>query len=233
MLFVYTIISIVILIYVVIFVFPVRLEIKEETVPIYMKLKKYKTESVKEKHFLKIKILKKIAIFKIDLDKLKKKNEYKKLYKNKSNDPLEIVVNAIFNFLDKAVTSTKVNKALLTKKDFKVIIKNIYVKKLNLEFGLNLINPILNAYVITLFNTAINMVIAKYQSKFNFKDLRYKTYVSGEIYNIKIHSIIDIKLANIIYIIFKIIYKYRKVDKKNVRGKTSNRKFNDDSYDFT
>ena len=102
-----------------------------------------------------------------------------------------------------------------------------------LTFGLNLLNPILNAYVITLFNTAINMIIAKHQNKFNLKDLRYKTYISGEIYNIKIHSITYIKLANIIYIIFKIIYKYRKVDKKNVRGKTSNRKFNDDSYDFT
>ena len=50
--------------------------------------------------------------------------------------------------------------------------------------------------------------------------------------NIKIDSIIHLQLANIIYIIIKIIFKLRKVEKKNVRYKTSNRKFNDDSYDF-
>ena len=77
------------------------------------------------------------------------------------------------------------------------------------------------------------MAIASNINKFNLEDTRYKTYISGEVYNIKIDSIIDVKLANIIYIIFKIIYKLRKVEKKNVRDKTSNRKFNDDSYDFT
>lgn len=230
---IYIFIIVLLLIHISLFVFPVRVEIKDSIVPILKKIKKYKSESVMEKSYLKIKIIYGITIFKLDLDKIKKQNEDKKLYKNKSNDPVEIVINTIFNFLDNMVTSGKVNKALLTPKDLKVILKNIYVKKLNFDFGLNLLNPILNAYVITLFNTAINMIIAKHQNKFNLKDLRYKTYVSGEIYNIKIHSITYIKLANIIYIIFKIIYKYRKVDKKNVRRKTSNRKFNDDSYDFT
>ena len=106
-------------------------------------------------------------------------------------------------------------------------------EKLDLDFGINFINPIVNAYVLTLINVLINMFIAGYIDKFNLENTRYKTYISGEVYNIKIHSIIEAKFANIIYIILKIKFKLRKVEKKNVRNKTSNRKFDDDSYDFT
>ena len=84
-----------------------------------------------------------------------------------------------------------------------------------------------------MINVVINMFIAKNIKKFNLQNTKYKTYISGEVYNIKIDSIIHLQLANIIYIIIKIIFKLRKVEKKNVRYKTSNRKFNDDSYDFT
>lgn len=229
----YILISFILILFVILFVFPITIEIKDNIKPTFNKIKKYKNESIKEKHYVKFKILKFITVYKRDLDKNKNENDSKKLYKNTTNDPLEMVVNAVFNALDKAVTSEKVNKVLLNSKDFKNIINSIYVKKLHLNFGINLINSIVNAYVSTFINVIINMVIASNINKFNLGDTRYKTYISGEVYNIKIDSIIDVKLANIIYIIFKIIYKLRKVEKKNVRNKTSNRKFNDDSYDFT
>lgn len=229
----YILISIILILFVILFVFPITIEIKDDIKPTFNKIKKYKNESIKEKHYVKIKILKFITVYKRDLDTNKNENDSKKLYKNTTNDPLEMVVNSVFNALDKAVTSQKVNKALLNSKDFKNIINSIYVKKLHLDFGINLINSIVNAYISTFINVIINMAIASNINKFNLEDTRYKTYISGEVYNIKIDSIIDIKLANIIYIIFKIIYKLRKVEKKNVRNKTSNRKFNDDSYDFT
>ena len=230
---IYILISIILILFVILFVFPITIEIKDNIKPTFNKIKKYKNESVKEKHYVKFKILKFITVYKRDLDKNKNENDSKKLYKNITNDPLEMVVNSVFNALDKAVTSEKVNKALLNSKDFKNIINSMYIKKLHLDFGINLINSIVNAYVSTLINVIINMVIASNINKFNLEDTRYKTYISGEVYNIKIDSIIDVKLANIIYIIFKIIYKLRKVEKKNVRNKTSNRKFNDDSYAFT
>ena len=229
----YIIISILLLLFVILLAFPVTIEIKNNIVPDYNKIKKYKSESVKEKYFLKIRILKFITIYKVDLDENKKKKNKDKLYKNNSNDPVEIVINAIFNAIDKSITSQKVNKALLNHKDFKNIINNLHVKKLDLDFGINFINPIVNAYVLTLINVLINMFIAGYIDKFNLENTRYKTYLSGEVYNIKIHSIIEAKFANIIYIILKIKFKLRKVEKKNVRNKTSNRKFDDDSYDFT
>lgn len=229
----YILISFILILFVILFVFPITIEIKDDIKPTFNKIKKYKNESIKEKHYVKIKILKFITVYKRDLDTNKNENDSKKLYKNTTNDPLEMLVNSVFNALDKAVTSEKVNKALLNSKDFKNIINSICVKKLHLDFGINLINSIVNAYVSTFINVIINMVIASNINKFNLEDTRYKTYISGEVYNIKIDSIIDVKLANIIYIIFKIIYKLRKVEKKNVRNKTSNRKFNDDSYDFT
>lgn len=227
------IILILILIYILLFVFPITIEIKDEILPTFNKIKKYKSETVKEKYYLKIKILGFILIFKKDLNKNKKKNEDNKLYKNVSNDPLEMVINSVFNALDKAVTGEKIYKGLLNSKDIKTIINSIYVKKIYLDLGINLLQPILNAYISTLINVVINMYIAKNIKKFNLQNTKYKTYISGEVYNIKIDSIIHLQLANIIYIIIKIIFKLRKVEKKNVRYKTSNRKFNDDSYDFT
>lgn len=227
------IILILILIYILLFVFPITIEIKDEILPTFNKIKKYKSETVKEKYYLKIKILGFILIFKKDLNKNKKKNDDNKLYKNVSNDPLEMVINSVFNALDKAVTGEKINKVLLNSKDIKTIINSIYVKKIYLDLGINLLQPILNAYISTFINVVINMFIAKNIKKFNLQNTKYKTYISGEVYNIKIDSIIHLQLANIIYIIIKIIFKLRKVEKKNVRYKTSNRKFNDDSYDFT
>lgn len=227
------IILILILIYILLFVFPITIEIKDEILPTFNKIKKYKSETVKEKHYLKIKILGFILIFKKDINKNKKKNNDNKLYKNVSNDPLEMVINSVFNALDKAVTGEKIYKGLLNSKDIKTIINSIYVKKIYLDLGINLLQPILNAYISTLINVVINMYIAKNIKKFNLQNTKYKTYISGEVYNIKIDSIIHLQLANIIYIIIKIIFKLRKVEKKNVRYKTSNRKFNDDSYDFT
>ena len=229
---IYLIILIIILIYILLFVFPITIEIKDEILPTFNKIKKYKSETVKEKHYLKIKILGFILIFKKDLNKNKKKNDDNKLYKNVSNDPLEMVINSVFNVLDNAVTGEKINKALLKSKDIKTIINSIYLKKFYLDLGINLLQPILNAYISTLINVVINMFIAKNIKKFNLQNTKFKTYISGEVYNIKIDSIIHLQLANIIYIIIKIIFKLRKVEKKNVRSKTSNRKFNDDSYDF-
>lgn len=229
---IYTVSIILLLLFIMFFVFPIIIDIKHEIVPTFNKLKKYKSETVKEKHYLKIKLLGFILVYKKDLNKNKKKNDDKKLYKNVSNDPLEMVINSVFNALDKAVTGEKINKALLNSKDIKNFINSIYVKKLKLDLGINLINTILNAYISTLINVAINMFIANNINRFNLENTRYKTYISGEVYNIKIDSIIHLQLANIIYIIIKIIFKLRKVEKKNVRSKTSNRKFNDDSYDF-
>ena len=229
----YIIISIILILVLVLLVFPVTIEIKDNIVPSYNKIKKYKSQSAEEKHFLILKLFKFITVYKVNLNDNKKKKNNEKLYKNTSNDPVETVVNAIFNALDKSITSQKVNKVLLSHKDLKNILESIYVKKLDLDFGINFINPIVNAYVLTLINVLINMFIAGYIDKFNLENTRYKTYISGEVYNIKIHSIIEAKFANIIYIILKIKFKLRKVEKKNVRNKTSNRKFDDDSYDFT
>ena len=98
---IYILISVILVLFIVLLAFPVTIEIKDNIVPSYNKIKKYKSESVKEKHFLKIRILKFITIYKVDLDENKKKKDDKELFKNTSNDPVEIVVNSIFNAIDK------------------------------------------------------------------------------------------------------------------------------------
>ena len=85
---IYIFIIVLLLIHISLFVFPVRVEIKDSIVPILKKIKKYKSENEIEKSYLKIRIIYCITIFKLDLDKIKKKNENKKLYKNKYNYPV-------------------------------------------------------------------------------------------------------------------------------------------------
>ena len=82
-----------------------------------------------------------------------------------------------------------------------------------------------------ILNYIINSYIAKNSDRFNLKNLKYKTYISENLLKIKIKSIVNLNLVNTIYIVFKLIIKYMKGGNKNGK-KTSNRKFNDDSYDF-
>lgn len=232
MLWIYVLIAIFFVIFLAIIV-PIKVELKDIIIPSVNKIKKYKSQSVIQNSYFKIKIFRIIPILKIDLDKIKKKNDTKKLYKNLTNDPIEMVINAVFNILDKAITGQKINKALLKPREIRNIIRNIDFQKLHLDIGFNFLNVILNAYISAFLNATLNMFISKNINRFNLNDLRYKTYISGEVYNIKIDGIFNIKLANIIGIIIKIIFKLRKVEKKNGRNKTSNRRFNDDGNDIS
>ena len=126
----------------------------------------------------------------------------------------------------------KFDEALLNKKDLKKVNNAISFKSIYINIGVNLKNYIVNAYIIAFLNAVINMYIAKNIEKFNLEKTSYNTYTSNEILNLQIDSIINLKLVNTIIIILKIIFKLRKVEKKNGRT-TSNRKFNDDSYEFT
>ena len=68
---IYTVSIILLLLFIMLFVFPIKIEIKHEIVPTFNKLKKYKSETVKEKHYLKIKLLWFILVYKKDLNKKK------------------------------------------------------------------------------------------------------------------------------------------------------------------
>ena len=58
----YILISFILILFVILFVFPITIEIKDDIKPTFNKIKKYKNESIKEKHYVKIKILKFITV---------------------------------------------------------------------------------------------------------------------------------------------------------------------------
>ena len=90
-----------------------------------------------------------------------------------------------------------------------------------------------NIYSIVILNIIFSMFVSKYNKCFNFDDFYYNFSMSqNEKLNFNFNSIIRFKLVNTIIIGIKIIFKILKEEKRYGK-RTSNRKLNDDCYDFT
>lgn len=143
-----------------------------------------------------------------------------------------VIFDIIYKIVLEFLNFQKMNDALLTKKDLKKISNSIYFEKMHLNLGINFKNILVNVYSISLINSIINMYLASNVDKINFEETNYLTFISNKMFNIKIDSIIRLKLVNTIIVIIKVFFKFRKVVKKDGTRRASNRKFNDDSYDF-
>lgn len=166
-------------------------------------------------NFIKIKTL--------DIDKLiKKENEIiiKKEIENKS-----YILNLFTNF-------NLIKGKIITKYLFELIHK-IKVDKLYFSLNYKLNNMYFNIYSIVILNIIFSMFVSKYNKCFNFNDFYYNFSMSqNEKLNFNFNSIIRFKLVNTIIIGIKIIFKILKEEKRYGK-RTSNRKLNDDCYDFT
>lgn len=165
----------------------------------------------------------------IKVKQIKRSNEKKSKAKGKEINAK--VYDIIYNLLIQYLKKEKIDESVICAKDLKKIKKNMYYEKIDLSLGINLNNVILNAYIISFLNAVLNIFFAKNADKINFSKTSYTTFISNKIINIKIDSIIKVKLVNTIGIIIKLIIRYRKVVKKDGRT-TSNRKLNVNSYDF-
>ncbi len=225
-------IIILILILISFIIIPIKIEINANLLPTVDKNKSnIKNENNKKnkdkcKHYIKFIILGCIPIVKINLDKNNKRNSKNKNNKNKIIE----TISKVFSYF---IYSEKLNKVLFTRKDFKRLNNSIYFHKINLNLGINLKEQIINAYLITIINILISSYISANIDRFDLKETQYYTYISKEIYNLKIYCIISFKLVNTIDILIKAMYNYRKVEKKNVTRTTSNRKSYDDSNDIS
>lgn len=154
-----------------------------------------------------------------------KKLEQKGIIKN--------VINTLFSLLMELIGMQKINEALLSKKEAKKINNSIYIKKINFSLGFNLHDVIINSYLIALINSIIAILISTKKDMIDYNNLKYDTYISSVIYNFKIYCILKFNLANTIFVIIKVLIRLRKVEIKNGKRGTSNRRFNDDCYDIT
>ena len=163
--------------------------------------------------------------------KLQENKEDKKLKNTGKKSKDKKVLDVVYNVFTGTLKYRKINEALLDKNDLKKIKDSIYFEKINLDLGINLQEIFLNIYILGIINTLIPMYIAVNQKNFNMDNLEYRTYISNNIIDINLDCIMKVNLIHTISVIVKVIYKIRKVESKNGRA-TSNRKFNDDSYDI-
>lgn len=150
------------------------------------------------------------------------------------------LLNLIYSLSFETIGITKLQKALVSKKELEKIFKNIYFEECFFNIAFNSENHILNSYINMIANTFLCMYINKNINRFNLSKLRYSVNVSKNVYEIEFKGIIKFRLINNIYELFKILIRYLKLKKEEKKGKeseengrTSNRKLNDDNYDIS
>lgn len=168
-------------------------------------------------NFIKIKTL--------DIDKLIKKENEIIIEKEKGIENKNYILSLFTDF-------NLIKGKIITKYLFEFIHK-IKVDKLYLSLNYKINNMYFNIYSIVILNIIFSMFVSKYNKCFNFDDFYYNFSMSqNEKLNFNFNSIIRFKLVNTIIIGIKIIFKILKEEKRYGK-RTSNRKLNDDCYDFT
>lgn len=154
--------------------------------------------------FNKIKILNK-SINKDDLQNVKNSKRIEKM-KNK--------------FLKEDTTK---EKKKIIKSDIDVLKKlNPKLQEIKLELKLGTEDVILTSFLIAIISIIISMLLSKVIEKFDEKKYKYQIlpiYNSQNSIKIALEGIIDIKLVNIISILFRLWFRRDKIDKR-----TSNRR---------
>lgn len=210
----YIILTIVILLIILVLIIPLKVK-----VDISIKNTKNTTEEdLNTKNKIEIYILKFIKIKTIDVKQKDKigENEYNQNIKLKKE---KNVLSDISKIASNFINYEKRNSLLISKDEIIKLKESMTFEEFFLIFGFNLKDPIINAYVISILNSIINIYISKNVDKFTLENTAYKTYISNKIIDLRFYSIINFKLVNTIIIILKIIIKLRKVVNKN--GKTT------------
>ena len=86
------------------------------------------------------------------------------------------------------------------------IFKSIKVHDLDMDLGLNLNNPILNAYSIAAVNSILPLYFAKNGNSINLRNIRYTTFVSQKVIDLKIDTTIYVSILKNLPSIFKILF---------------------------
>ena len=115
--------------------------------------------------------------------------------------------------------------------DYKII--EITKFKLNMQIGLE--DVIFTSIIINIISIILSILLARTLDKEGIKKSTYKIqpiYYNKNLINVKLESIINIKIVHIMYIIF-ILLKNGKIKKRRVDncGRASNRGVNDYSYE--
>lgn len=174
-------------------------------------------DSYPNQNYLVIYVFYFIPICKLELDKTKskkgKKKKQKKYEKLRKKIIASDILNTVSNFFISLIDYDKTNKFYFNSKDIKNINKHLKYKKLDLNLGINFFEPIINAYAIAFINAIINIYIAKNVKQFNLSKTTYNTYISQEIYNLRLDLQMSVSLIFISPQILKFLVKNKKAKK--------------------
>lgn len=168
-----------------------------------------------------------IALYLFNIIKIKKIKIERKVHTDDNNKDNR-VVNTVFMILKQILRSLQKEEIV---KIVTRILKSINVKRLNMDLGINLQDPILNAYSIAIINSILPIFLAKHSKNIDLNNISYTTFISKKVINLKIDSIIYVSIVKNITSIIKIIFIILKGGIKN-GNKTSNRISNDNINDF-
>lgn len=179
--------------------------------------------TIGDKIFIDIVLLKLIKLkrFEFNEDELKKMGEVSK----------NVVKEEVENYLK----NIKYTDAKFLLKSFKQLFALLEFEKIDFDLNINVDDYILNAYIITLANTVIAMLISANIKKINTENLNYVITSNEKEIKLNLKCIMYGKVANIILVIRKLVYYAYKLKKrgndKNGKG-TSDRKSNGNSNDI-
>lgn len=211
----YVILGIIVTAVILILVIPVKIKIN-----FCLQTKSKNTEEdLKTANKIDIYILRIIKVKTIEIKQNDKTNEKTNNKNNAKNESSKNVIADISKSLENYIKYEKKDSSLIGKEDLIKLKKGLKFEEFYLNLGFNLKEPILNAYILVLMNTILNLYIAKNANHFNLEKTKYQTHISNKIIDFKFYSIINFKLVNNIIIILKLIIKFSKGGNKN--GKTT------------
>ena len=102
------------------------------------------------------------------------------------------------------------------------ILKTVKIHKLDMDLGINLNDPIYNAYIIALINALIPLFIAN-NKNINLDNIKYNTFISEKTLFLNIKCELSISIIRNIFRIFKIIIVLIKQKIKEVKNKSKDK----------
>lgn len=110
-------------------------------------------------------------------------------------------------------------------KDTITILKElkIYIEKLNMKIEIGTQDAPITSYIVTIISTILTIVLSKVVKSKDKKNCYYSAtplYNGMNTFNLQLDSIISLKIVHIIYVIYHLAKKGRKVDERT----TSNRR---------
>ena len=101
--------------------------------------------------------------------------------------------------------------------------KTIKIHKLDMDLGINLNDPIYNAYAIAVINVVIPLLIAYNSKSINLDNIKYTTFISDKTLFLNIKCNVSISIIENIFRIFKVIFALIKLKIKELKkDKTKN-----------